>query len=621
MSENSVFDEIAWSPRPNAFLDFSTVTYSISLYMIGAAEYSAIVESGTKDLTGAILFLQSGGISADSLGNYGAVRSEFFRDDLYMDDFAFEGYIAGATTQGAHNTMTFNFKVTEIGGLTFFNSLQQMSNAYDEKLGLTGRADSNYATQNYLAVIRFYGYDEEGNPVTIDKSSQPISDNRSDPSSISEKFIPFQFTRITFDLQTNNVAYNCECVCPQTLHGITSSRAKLPYNITVQGKTLQEMLTGENGLTTILNNYQKSLTPTQQKVADNYDIILDATKSELLDATMNVFGTQSSIITGSVDTPAPGIWHNDVYKQEFVAGTPITKMIETLINSSSYIVDQYSQSVNQTSGLITKKSDKREITWYKIMSQVNPLEVDTLRNEFAYDLSYYVTPFKAYIISPFNVDAVNQCPGVHKHYNYWFTGENTEIISFSQSLNYLWFMGDTIRKDGEVTEDTMNIGNLSITRRRPEITPGGVIQGSTNEANLATASIENSLYSPGDQAQVQIQIVGDPDFIAQSELFYSPKYLLDNNKHIQPFHDDGSVNFNASDINFAISFNTVEDYDLTTGLMKLKPNTSNTGGGADNSFLYKATTITSLFSGGRFTQQLRGALRSFPSSCSLSKPI
>ena len=68
-------------PRPNPLMDFSTMTYSISLYVLTPAQYNKLLTSGDKDVNGFTLFLQSGGAPTAGPGLYGATRSQFFQND------------------------------------------------------------------------------------------------------------------------------------------------------------------------------------------------------------------------------------------------------------------------------------------------------------------------------------------------------------------------------------------------------------------------------------------------------------------------------------------------------------------------------------------------------------
>jgi hypothetical protein len=91
-------------------------------------------------------------------------------------------------------------------------------------------------------VIRFYGYDAQGNLVTAGRTGQDAAG--SDVNAVVEKFIPFQFTGIKFRIANRVVEYDCQAVCPQNNVNTGASRGVIPYNIELQSQTLKDLLTG-----------------------------------------------------------------------------------------------------------------------------------------------------------------------------------------------------------------------------------------------------------------------------------------------------------------------------------------------------------------------------------------
>ena len=132
------------------------------------------------------------------------------------------------------------------------------------------------------------------------------------------------------------------------------------------------------------------------------------------------------------------------------------------------------------------------------------------------------------------------------------------------------------------------------------------------------ANAASILYSPADQANAKIVIVGDPDWIAQSELFYPAQ--PDSIKSITM--PDGSINYDTAEIFFSVNFNTVVDYNLQTGLADVTARNVGTdnplagpGGVSQYSLVYRANTITTQLASGKFTQELEGTIKFVPDSC------
>jgi hypothetical protein len=108
-------------------------------------------------------------------------------------------------------------------------------------------------------------------------------------------------------------------------------------------------------------------------------------------------------------------------------------------------------------------------------------------------------------------------------------------------------------------------------------------------------------------AQIKVEILGDPDWIQQSEVFYKGIDL-------SPFLADGSVNYDASEVLFEINFNPATDYDLGIGIMDVRNHNQRNQSlfrPAPQKSVFSAFKVDSRFNQGRFTQQLHGTIIEF----------
>jgi hypothetical protein len=247
----------------NVLDQYASYSYNISVYLMSPAQYGALIRSKKKTVAGYQLLFMSGGagpagtktavpalsrqerdfvtdgdLIGQSLQTLG--RNEFFSLDYYIDDLQVKSLLSGKGTGGAHNVTELKFKVIEPNGITFLNNLFAATQQYIKVGG--GDINKNYAAQNYLMVIRFYGYDDQGNLVTVGRTGQDAAG--SDINAVVEKFIPFQFTGIKFRIANKIVEYECSAVCPQNNVNIGASRGVVPYNIELQSQTLKDLLTG-----------------------------------------------------------------------------------------------------------------------------------------------------------------------------------------------------------------------------------------------------------------------------------------------------------------------------------------------------------------------------------------
>ena len=247
--------------RPNVLDQYSSYTYNISLYIMSPADYKRLINSKKRSVAGYQLLMRSGGapVAGGQLtpidpqeaqqaadGNSAAItqpnlgRNQFFPLDYYIDNVQLRSIISGKGTRGAHNATELKFTLTEPNGITFLNNLFAATQQYIALQG--GNVKQNYAAQNFLMVIRFYGYDENGTLVTANKRGADATG--SDVNAIVEKFIPFQFTGIKFRIANKLVEYECSAVCPQNIVATGPARGVIPYNVEITSQTLKELFTG-----------------------------------------------------------------------------------------------------------------------------------------------------------------------------------------------------------------------------------------------------------------------------------------------------------------------------------------------------------------------------------------
>jgi hypothetical protein len=107
-------------------------------------------------------------------------------------------------------------------------------------------------------------------------------------------------------------------------------------------------------------------------------------------------------------------------------------------------------------------------------------------------------------------------------------------------------------------------------------------------------------------------IVGDPAWLQQGEAFAG---FSSSNPSWGAFLADGTINTDAQQVMFEVSFNTPRDYNLSTGLIAQnsdgatqKQNNYQAQTAAQQSRVYRAIEVVSDFAKGKFTQLLKGKL-------------
>ena len=247
--------------QDNQLDKYASYSYSISIYLMSPTDYARLIRTKQKNLAGYNLLIQSAGIpistgfgSVPGVADVGEVpgattrsldagRNEYFQEDFYIDDLRLRSVISGKGTAGPHNVVSMEFRIIEPNGITLLPRLFKATQAY--VASQVGTGQQNYAAQNFLMVIRFYGYDQDGNQYVPIKGTRNDAQGRpvTTPQAI-EKFIPFQFSAIKFRVADRLTEYQCEAVCPQNLIATGPARGVIPYNVEITSKTLKELLSG-----------------------------------------------------------------------------------------------------------------------------------------------------------------------------------------------------------------------------------------------------------------------------------------------------------------------------------------------------------------------------------------
>jgi len=648
------------TPQPNLLDQYSSYTYSISIYLMSPEDYARLITSKKRFLPGFQLLMQSGGAPQQSGlqvqdfgdGDPGGVsltqgRNQFFPNDFYLDDLELKSVVHGKGTGGAHNVVELKFKIVEPNGITLLDQLYKAAHQYVTRGGGASRTikNANYAAQNYLMVIRYYGYDENGNLKTTPQSINAAE--RTDERAILEKFIPFQFTSIKFRIANKLTEYQCEATCPQNVIATGQGRGVIPFNIELTATTLQNLFNGSQayarpgqapakadsaptptltaGLTQALNKYQQELkNGGTYEIADVYKIVIShpeiANSSIVPPATADLKSkpmTQATTASQAVNSDSQPV-NTRAKTVSATAGMSIVQFIDLAVRSSDYIYKQQTKLLDEDGKEIPQGAGAKAFGWYRIGVEAKPIQggTDAKRNDNAYQITYEIAPYGVNDIkSEYFPKGVFR--GAQKKYNHWFTGENTSILQFEQDFNYLYYItiNSTTRAQlaSRGSADYREVEKRTFAPNSPQ-TNQGIDSWYTNEPG---ANAADYLYSPGDQSRVRMTIVGDPAWIEQGELWSGVRSnnlgsASSDNIYFDAFLSDGTINFDAREALFEVNFNKPADYNIETGLVGL----TNKGGATVNTqvYVYKAVTVTSHFRQGKFTQDLEGVLLVFPES-------
>ena len=599
-----------------------------------------------------------------------AGRNQYFPLDYYIDDIKVDNVVPGKGTRSANAITSLSFKITEPNGISLLDNLYTAVQAY------TGKKE-NYTSQNYLMVINFYGYDEKGNLVKA-ANAQPAqaAGTLADPTAVVQKFIPFQFTSIKFRISNKLTEYECQAMVPQNVIASGQSYGVIPYNVELDAGKLGELFNEETsaslGLvgrvvdlifgrennssttpgssnsasappkagsapaTTITNGLIQAMNQYEQDHVQNG--IFDIANKYHVKFTDNIISDASTVPPGTIDknktsNPAPSnaaaalnptksSMDTNSKKLSATAGTTLLQFLQKTVAASTYIYDQQTQIYDPVSDkMVPQKNPTQVLGWFRIGLQAVPIGYDYKRNDYAYDITYQVSPF---IIADLKSEYFPRgvFRGVHKQYYYWYTGANTQVLSYDQDYNALYY---NIVNSPQSPQTTNPSDYREVEKRVYQTRSNENDQGADGKVNEPAANAATELYSPTDLSRARMTIVGDPAWIAQGEVWSG----IGGREHFDynPFLPDGSINGEAMEPLFEIAFNKPVDYDLTTGLQSpyQKQDRANQLVSVSNtnesqvdpskptqSYIYRAIKVSSVFSRGKFTQDLEGVLVTFP---------
>jgi hypothetical protein len=660
---------------------FSSYNYQLSLYMITPDAYDAFIQSGRKDINafsqlagedngGAYLIAQSGGIN-----NQDELRAPGFGFDYSIDNLSFDTITSGKAGEGDTNTTSIKFTITEPYGFSFVSNLRKAQQALEAGLAKNGKSiylPKNPTKQFFILGIRFYGYDDVGN---LMKGTEMFDSNTLDPTApgngaVFQRYYDIILTDMKFKIDGKAVTYNISAASLAPAEAFGIKRGQVDTNINIEASDVE---TAINKLMDELNKRQKDLHKGSKKNPELYNTY----KVKFLGEAATVIGKSKIVSPADLDkfkwagsgakktadtndkTATKSQTPDNTKTTITISGspnpTPIPAAISTIITQSQFL-EQGLKTVYTTSLEPPKdkskmnqidQSTKKVLKWYNCSSQLENARWNTDTNDWVYDITYIIQVYETPIIDSAYANVTSKYYGPHKRYNYWYTGQNSEVISYVQELNNAYFTVAVAPQDGNSTSDTENPSTDGTStgesgngqKGTPADTP--VVPGKASEqpttgklggaGKAAQNSYITSLFDPASQAEAKIQILGDPDFI-MTDSGYSEEQLY------KKFYgaDGFTINPNGGQVFVEIDFKEAVDYssdavsstapDPSTGGITGAPGTLS----INESILfwdypkdvaelvkgisYQVLKVTSQFSGGSFKQTLDCRINTFAES-------
>lgn len=260
-------------PQPNVLDRFASYTYSASVYLMSTKQYTQLLRSKKKNINGYNLLFQSGGAPPNNGGFQGALgtgqqnstggdgtrsttppggilgtndvdagRNPAFDLDFYIDSITIDNALPGRQTQSPHMVTSLKFTVVEPGNISLLDRLYQAVQDMAQTIGESTQT-INYTAAAYLMVIRWYGYDINGNLVAVGAADP--NTGLTDPNAVVEKFIPFLIRKINWQVSSKLVTYEFDCApINQKVAGGTR-RGTIPYDVQLTDSNVGKLLGGD----------------------------------------------------------------------------------------------------------------------------------------------------------------------------------------------------------------------------------------------------------------------------------------------------------------------------------------------------------------------------------------
>lgn len=600
--------------------------------------------SSSKKSGGVYLIAQSGGINSSN-----TKRAPGFDQDFFIDDLKITQNIGTKEVGTTTNFTTMTFNITEPYGFSLLTKLRKAQTALG---AVTNTPNFNQvqdpARQIYLLGIRFLGYDENGALIDPTKIPSADGDPQGNAFGLYERFYDIIIRDLKFKIVGKAVTYSIVAGNASTVISFGAKFGTIYQDVSVTADTVYNALLGGTdtssggggmgatsgmvGLLSKLNYDQQQLLGKGAKIAREYDVVFIGPGSEKIKNALLVSDSdldKRKIPNSGITTTAQSnqkasslTVQSNLRTIKIATGTTILQAVNDIIKQSQYM-EQALQTIALTK--LTPDEFKKaivdsgkevpdEISWYNMHAEVTNLGWDSNQGDYVYKIKYIIQPYSTPVVVAAGATVIPLYYGPQKRYEYWFTGKNSEVISYEQQMDYAYY---NVSVNGYGVDSPAQGGptDVPVTAGQPQEQPK---QGRINYGMEAQNAYMTSLFSPRDFGSAKIKILGDPDFLMQS----APSSI--NDLYNKFYGTDGfTINPNGGQVFIEINFKEPLDYQNSTGTMNMGDSIyfwrypeavqkaiNQRGGGIS----YMVKQVISSLSKGKFEQELICSLNTFGDS-------
>ena len=323
------------------------------------------------------------------------------------------------------------------------------------------------------------------------------------------------------------------------------------------------------------------------------------------------------------------------------AGTAVNDIVNLVLTNSQYFYGQTKDAATQKKVLIDSGVSERDaqaiidntpIKFWKIIPRVTLADFDASRNKWGKLVTFYINSYLGYQKRDSRLP-VSLPPGAVKRYDWLYTGKNKSVVNFDIDFNCLYYTGvngdrgngsaatgpaqttdegkNKDKKDNE-TSKSVDQHTSDTNSGTMQTTAGGIVQRSDSQ-NAASALQSIYTSSAGDMINLKLQILGDPEFLKQDDLFLNPTQVDKDDRYAGT---TGSLNMDNGEIYCWVTFKTPSDFNDSTGLYDL--DSKNKYVVSEFSGYYRVLKVDSEFRNGKFLQTLE--LVRYPKQDPVNRP-
>ena len=648
-------------PEANPLHQYVNYTYSFSLFALTHDDYNQLSQQPKTFRPG--MSTKNKQLLISSAGKYkdfDAERNSNFTDDFYFDAFKIETTV-GPTTRGrGTNVYDISFTVVEPMGFTLFNRL----------LNVAKEAEiPNYLQMPFLLKIDFFGSNNEGEPVSPIQNQTKMMAIRlnSCKTQVSLRGTEYQFQAVPF----HHEAFNETIASVPINLSVTAATVEEFFNSSDLTKGIPEARLAEerrleqdrktaidNGYRDVqyqleLNNanktfvvqsyaaginswlrYLKEINAHSELSEIEFQFDKEFSKSKIVVSDKQ--RAENAIMLGKVSSTVNPCADKNVSLASNIpifAGTDVLKVIDLVMQNSEFIRSQPIDPKIDNEETIKRKKDSPMI-WYKVSAQVELKNFDNRTNKWSKKIIYVVKKYEV-PNAKHSYGSAAMANGTVKRYDYIYTGQNNDIIDLKLDFDMTFYLAVSVGRNKTAGVGTATQGDdpasskdnmprqvpyspqpqYFVARAGNQTATAGSGDPLKDSVGQVVADIAQNIYSSarGDMINVELKIIGDPEFIKQDDLFLHPAAGFNfeyKDQYASPVKTDStsgthqgpySLNFDSGIVLVQLNFNTPTDYDEETGMLRYDGKyTIGTFNG-----VYQLVTVTSEFRQGKFEQLLR----------------